>query len=200
MTKRILIIDDDPLVRLALQGLLSRVPGVSVVGEAADGGSAIRVLRSQEVDIVLLDIQLQQLSGFAVAPAIRGQFPNVRIVMMTTFSPDRFEAHAAATGADGFFRKSAHAQEIIAAVLGTERRAAPARSMGPRISPRERDVGEMIAQGRSNEQIAAALGVSVNTVKTYVSRLFVKFGVVNRVQLSNAVNGVYRGGGSATGS
>lgn len=187
MTMRVIIADDDPLVRAGLRTLL-RGEDVDVVGEAPDGTAVLRVIEAVSADVVLMDIQMPRTNGIAAIPAIRARRPGMRIVLMTTFDAERFAEHARVAGADAFVRKTSSVRDFLEALggdVGPETR--PQRGFAA-LSPRERDVGMRIAGGSSNDQIAEALGVSVNTVKTYVSRIFSKLGVSNRVQLANALN------------
>ncbi|WP_395640187.1 response regulator [Pseudolysinimonas sp.] len=198
MTTRLIIADDDPLVRTGLRSLL-RHDSLEIVAEASDGAAVLRLLEVVRADVVLMDVQMPRLSGVAAIAPVRARLPDARIILMTTFDADRFAVHAKAAGADAFVRKSAPATEILAAIYGRTVREARGHPGAARLSPRERDVGIRIAGGCSNEEIAVELGVSINTIKTYVSRLFAKFGVSNRVQLANAFNGL-RGGYDAAGS
>lgn len=189
---RLLIADDDALVRAGLRALLQREE-VDIVGEATDGLTVLRLLETVPADVVLMDVQMPRLNGIAAIPSIRARVPGVRIVLMTTFQADRFAEHAKTAGADALVRKSIPIPDLMRAIVGDERMTPRVPRSLPSMSPRERDVGARIARGNSNDQIARDLGVSVNTVKTYVSRLFGKFGVSNRVQLANTLNGVRLG-------
>lgn len=188
---RLLLVDDDPLARHGLRALLA-LSGVRVVGEARDGRTALRALAGQPVDTVLMDVRMPGMSGAAAVRPIREAYPAVRIVLMTSFRPDAFAAHAAMLGADGFVSKSSSLPALLAAIVGETRDPSFDAHQQTELSPRESDVAFRIATGETNEQIARALGVSVNTVKTYVSRLFTKLMVSNRVQLANSINGVMR--------
>ena len=196
MTVRLIIADDDPLVRTGLRSLL-RQDGLEIVAEASDGAGVLRLLDAVRADVILMDVQMPRLNGVAAIAPVRARLPDARIVLMTTFDADRFAVHAKTAGADAFVRKSAPLAELLAAIYGKAVQETRGRLSATRLSPRERDVGIRIAGGSSNEQIATELGVSINTVKTYVSRLFGKFGVANRVQLANALNGL-RGGRDST--
>jgi DNA-binding NarL/FixJ family response regulator len=188
---RLLLVDDDPLARHGLRAVLS-LSGVQIVGEARDGRSALRVLSGTAVDTVLMDVRMPGMNGIAAIRAIREATPSVRIVLMTSFKPEAFAEHAKVLGADGFVSKSASLPHLIAVLFGDREGSVSRRLSETRLSRREQDVATRIAHGETNEQIAQELVVSINTVKTYVSRLFTKFGVTNRVQLANALNGVGR--------
>lgn len=186
---RLIVVDDDPLARAGLRALLQREE-LEIVAEAADGAGLLRLLDVVRVDVVLMDVQMPRLSGVAAIAPVRARQPGLRVVLMTSFDSGRFAEHARVAGADAFVRKSASISELLSAIHGQTVAPTRPRPGLAKLSPRERDVGTRIAGGRSNEEIATELGVSVNTVKTYVSRLFGKFGVSNRVQLANELNGV----------
>lgn len=191
---RVVVVDDDSLVRLALRSVLSNVPNLEIVGEASDGGSAFQVLLTAPADVLLMDVRMPSVNGIAALPRIRSQFPALRIILMTAFGAERLAAHAKLAGANGVLRKSASRLEFVDAITGRVLRESdsqpPKSGLGANASPREQEVGRRVAIGQTNEQISEALGLSVNTIKTYVSRLFVKYGVSNRVQLANLLNGM----------
>lgn len=191
---RLVIVDDDPLVLLGLSMLLEHAPGIELVGSANDGSGVIAVVADSKATALLMDIQMPGTSGFSIMAALRNRFPDLRIVLMTAHAPSRFEPHALALGADAFIRKTASAQEFVDSIRGWSRDLSHqaqlrGRSLA-RLSARETEVGRKIALGRTNDEIAYELGVSVNTVKTYTSRLFAKLHVTNRVQLANLLNGI----------
>lgn len=190
---RLAIIDDDPLVVIGLRTLLERAHNIEIVGCANDGSGALAVIAQTEADTLLMDIQMPGTSGFSAMVTVRNHYPQLRIVLMTAHAPQRFEPHAIALGADAFVRKTAPIQEFVDAVRGwspPQRDQNHARNHPlPPLSTRETEVGRKIARGQTNEEIAQDLGVSINTVKTYSSRLFTKLHVSNRVQLANLLNG-----------
>lgn len=196
-TNRVVIADDDALVRHALVSLIGTIPEIEIVGEAFDGASAYAILDQTDATTLLMDVRMPNVNGIAALPRIRARFPNLRIVMMTAYGADRLIAHAMQAGADSVIRKAATRLELVDAVMGWTTNhfldggaKFPKSGLGAQASPREQEVGRRVATGHTNEQIADDLQLSVNTVKTYVSRLFVKHGVSNRVQLANLLNGM----------
>ncbi len=183
---RVLIADDDPLVLVGLRYLLRALPHVEIVAEASDGAEILPLLRSTRVDVVLSDIRMRRTSGMSVIPAIRAQHPDVRIVLMSSVAGDAIEQHALNAGADACFAKSAPPEQMYAALSGQAHSARPA---GARVlTEREESVATRAAAGASNLEISEELGLSVNSVKTYVSRAMAKLEVENRVQLANVIN------------
>ncbi|RKR75108.1 response regulator transcription factor [Frondihabitans australicus] len=193
MTTRILVVDDDPLVRTGIRLLCRDRPGLEVVGEAGDGLEAIRLLEEESFDVVLMDVHMRRTSGVAAAMTLRRRHPGLRIVLMTGFADAGFEQHARNAGADAFVPKTASVDVLLGALgSGAGAGASPhgvdaARPGGllAGLSERERAVAGLVVDGWSNPQIAERLHLSSSTVKTYVSRCFTKLGVENRVQLAN---------------
>lgn len=183
---RVLIADDDPLVLVGLRYLLRALPHVEIIAEASDGAEILPLLRTTPVDVVLSDIKMRRTSGMSVIPAIRAQHPHVRIVLMSSVVGDAIERHALNAGADACFSKNAPPEQIYAALSG---QTPPARPAGSRVlTEREESIAARAAAGASNLEISEELGLSVNSVKTYVSRAMTKLGVENRVQLANVIN------------
>ncbi|GIT80769.1 DNA-binding response regulator [Leifsonia sp. LS1] len=187
---RLLIVDDDPIVRRAFR-LALHGETITVVGEASDGVDALLLLETHRnlIDVVLLDVRMPTMSGIATVNPIRVRFPAVRIVLTTSFLDDSLSAHISNMGAHGFVAKSAPIDDFTRAILGDQRRSEePPGVIETTLTTRERSVAALVAEGYSNSGIAAVLGLSVNTVKTYTSRIFAKLGVRNRVQLANRVS------------
>lgn len=183
---RVLIADDDPLVLVGLRYLLRALADVEIVAEASDGAEIVPLLRSMQVDVVLSDIKMRRTSGMSVIPAIRAQHPDVRIVLMSSVVGDSIQRHALNAGADACFSKSARPDQILAALSGLT--PAPRSAGSHALTEREESVASRAAAGASNLEISQELGLSINSVKTYVSRAMTKLGVHNRVQLANVIN------------
>ncbi|MEU1127977.1 response regulator transcription factor [Streptomyces sp. NPDC005899] len=203
---RIVLADDQVLVRAGFRALLDAQPDIEVAGEAADGGEAVRLVRRLRPDTVLMDIRMPGLDGLAATrtitddPALR----EVRVVMLTTFELDEYVFEAIRSGASGFLVKDTDPEELLRAVRavvagdallspGVTRRLIAefaARSKKPaaatvldELTHREREVMALVGLGLSNEEIARRLIVSPLTAKTHVSRAMVKLGVRDRAQL-----------------
>jgi DNA-binding NarL/FixJ family response regulator len=209
---RVLIVDDDALVRAGLTMILSGADDVAVVGEAADGGEVPAAVAAHRPDVVLMDIRMPRVDGLAATEALRRRADAPEVIVLTTFDADEFVLRALRAGASGFLLKDTPPIEILQAVrkvaLGeatlspTVTRRLIAHVAGPppnsaradsvrlleRLSERERDVALALGQGRSNAEISAELFMSVATVKAHVSRLLTKLELNNRVQVALLVH------------
>jgi DNA-binding NarL/FixJ family response regulator len=198
---RLLIADDQPLMRAGFRAVLEATGEMEVVAEAADGLEAVSAARAAKPDVVLMDIRMPGLDGIS---AIR-QMPSQRVLVLTTFALDEYIVEALRAGASGFITKDVPVDELVRAVhvvaagealltpaitrqlLDRVARRLPASvGQGPEalaeLTERERDVLELLAQGMSNAEIAAALVVGEATVKTHVSNVLMKLGLRDRVQ------------------
>jgi DNA-binding NarL/FixJ family response regulator len=204
---RVLIADDEALVRAGFRVLVDSAPGITVVGEASDGVQAVRQTRALRPDVVLMDIRMPVMSGLEATKVILDgeQEPLPRILIVTTFDEDEHVFAALRGGASGFVLKDTPPEKLldaIATVAAGEallapavtrrliaefaRRPAAGRPAGDvvaQLTGRERDVLEQVAAGKSNSETAAALHLSVATVKTHISRLLDKLNCRDRAQL-----------------
>jgi DNA-binding NarL/FixJ family response regulator len=202
---RVLIADDQPLVRAGLTTLLGAEPDLEVVGAAADGDEAVRLARELVPDVVCLDVRMPGRDGISVARELAAADPAVPVLVLTTFDLDDYVFGALEAGAAGFLLKDAepetivHAVRQVAAGRGTLdqtlthrvlREFAERRRLQPvslhrgadLLTGRERDILLLLAQGMSNEEIAAQLVVEVSTVKSHLARMMPKLGVRSRLQ------------------
>lgn len=209
---RVLLVDDDPLVRAGLRMILSSSEDLEVVGEAADGADAVAAVQASRPDVVLMDIRMPGMDGIAATSALRRLPTPPHVIVLTTFQADDHVMSAIRAGADGFLLKDTAPTEIVNAVrlvaageamlspsvtrtllshLGddgtTDRRHAAAFRLAS-LTDREREVASAVGSGASNAEIAATLFMSEATVKAHVSRLLTKLDVTNRVQIALLVH------------
>ena len=184
---RVLIVDDHPAVRRGLRTFLELAGGLEVIGEAADGPTALELVAEAGPDVVLLDIMLPGMDGVDVLHELRRREVPARVLVVTSF-PDRLLA-AVRAGARGYLSKDVDPAALVAAVrsvhaghLLLEPEALSALAGGSVLTARERDVLALLAEGRSNREIARALVVAEKTVKTHVSSILQKLGVADRTQ------------------
>jgi DNA-binding NarL/FixJ family response regulator len=203
---RVILADDQALVRAGFRALLDAEQDIAVVGEASNGNEAVALARAQKPDVVLMDIRMPDLDGLAATRelAADSRLSHVRIVILTTFELDEYVFEALRSGASGFLVKDTEPVDLIAAVrlvAGGEALLSPSvtrrvieeyaiRAKEPPAAPelgelteREREVMALVAEGLSNEEIAVRLVVSPATAKTHVSRAMVKLAARDRAQL-----------------
>src|SRR5262245_6272792 len=200
---RVLIADDDDLMRAGLRAVLSSDETLEVVGEAPDGRRAVEAVRRMAVDVALMDIRMPGMDGIAATREIMAADPRARILVLTTFSDDDYVFGALTAGASGFLLKRARPEQLIesihtvaagesllspaitrAVIDRAVRQPEPAPADQARIqllTARERDVLRLVGRGLSNAEIAAALVVEESTVKTHMKRILAKLGLRDRV-------------------
>jgi len=202
---RVLLADDQALIRAGLRKILEAEPDVVVVGEAGDGEGAVDQARELEPEVVLMDIRMPVLDGIEATRRIVSAQPSVRVLILTTFGLDGYVFDSLRAGASGFMLKDAPPEELVAAVrivAAGDALLAPAVTRGvveefvrsppapPRppaaldaLTPREREVLDLLARGLSNPEICAQLVISDATAKTHVARILQKLGLRDRVQV-----------------
>lgn len=205
---RVLVVDDDALVRSGLRMMLGGTDAVEVVAEATDGDEVLAAVDAHHPDVVLLDLRMPRLDGLAALDLLRSQPSPPEVVVLTTFDADDHVLRALRSGAAGFLVKDTPPAEIVRAIelvdageamlspavtrrlIGLMADGAPARSRDDararlaRLSDREREVAVAVGEGRANAQIAEELFMSVATVKSHVSKVLDKLGAENRVQVA----------------
>jgi DNA-binding NarL/FixJ family response regulator len=203
MTVRVLLADDERLIRAGFRMILSAEPDIEVVGEAADGYEAVAAARSLRPDVVLMDIRMPGLNGIDATTRLLEDDAGPRVVVVTTFDSDEYVFAALRAGASGFLLKDAPEDQLIAAIhtvadggallapsvtrrlLDHYARHSPTTSPGDVVADltaRETEVFRLVARGLSNAEIARELWMSEHTVKTHVAHLLAKLGVRDRVQ------------------
>jgi DNA-binding NarL/FixJ family response regulator len=204
MSVKVLIVDDDDLMRAGLRGVLASDAAIEVVGEASDGNEAVYRARLLKPDVVLMDVRMPDVDGIAATRELLGTFPDLRVVIVTTFEQDDYIFGALRAGASGFLLKRSRPEELVSAihtvaagdsllspsvtsrVIGRmAQQPAPDVTADARLdelTPREREVLALVARGLSNSEIAAELVVEESTVKTHVRRILAKLDARDRVQ------------------
>ncbi|MYS89904.1 MULTISPECIES: response regulator transcription factor [Streptomyces] len=203
-TARVVVADDQTVVREGIVMLLGLLPGIEVVGSAGDGEEAVRLVAEVAPDVVLMDLRMPRCDGVEATHRIRAEYPGTQVVVLTTYADDESLFPALAAGARGYLTKDAGGEEIVRAVHSVlsgdaglspgiqrrllERLTEPeARPAAPPEAPdgltvRETEVLLLIAEGLSNQEIGRRLHVSTATVKTHINNLFAKTGLKDRAQ------------------
>jgi DNA-binding NarL/FixJ family response regulator len=209
---RVLLVDDDALVRAGLRMILSSAQDLELVGEADDGTRAVAAVREHRPDVVLMDIRMPEMDGIAATAGLRRLDTPPQVIVLTTFHADDQVMSALRAGASGFLLKDTPPAEIVNAVRlvaagdamlsvsvtrtllshfgdsqASERRHSAAQRLAT-LTDREREVAVAVGSGASNAEVAASLFMSAATVKAHVSRLFTKLDVANRVQIAIVVH------------
>jgi DNA-binding NarL/FixJ family response regulator len=204
MTIRVILADDQPLVRAGLRRMIEQTADIDVAGEAGTGAEAVRLARDTSPDVVLMDIRMPGMDGIEATQLITGGGMNAHVLVLTTFDDDDYVYGALRAGASGFLVKDMALEDILAAIrvvaagdamiapavtrrLIEQFAGQPRPGRKPReltgITDREREVLRLVGLGMSNTEIAAALYITVGTAKTHVARLLAKLGARDRVQL-----------------
>lgn len=205
---RVLVTDDDPLVRAGLSLMLGGATQLEVVAEAADGREALAAVQQHRPDVVLMDLRMPVMDGIEATRAITAASDAPKVLVLTTFDADDYVVRALSAGAAGFLLKDTRPPQIVAAIEkvvagepmlspavtehlirrvtadSTDGRRTSATRLVDTLSARELEVAQAIGHGRSNAEIAADLYMSIATVKAHISRIFTKLDAGNRVQVA----------------
>jgi DNA-binding NarL/FixJ family response regulator len=211
---RILLVDDQPLIRRGLRALLKPEPDLEIVGEADNGDRAIDLLKTIQADVILMDIRMPIMDGVAATAAIVPAYPNTKILILTTFDDTEYVSRALQAGAAGYLLKDTPAEELVQAIqlinkgytqlspglaqkliqkatIAQPLAAIPSSSAvipspnpdsGSELTPREKEILQLIAQGSSNREIAQTLYISEKTVKNHITNLLARLGLRDRTQ------------------
>ncbi len=201
---RVLLVDDHALFRKGVADLLSSEREFELVGEATDGTKAVEMARELMPDVILMDVSMPGMDGLEATRRIKAEIPYVRIVMLTVSDSDRTLFDAIKSGAQGYLLKNVQPQALLSTLSGVvrgeasisgamaarlledlardSRPAAPPAAPGARLTQREQEVLRLVAQGKSNKEIASALDIAENTVKNHLKNILEKLHLENRVQ------------------
>jgi len=200
---RVLLVDDQPIFREGLRGVLSMFEDIEVVAEAGDGEEALRLCGTERPDVVLMDMKMPRLDGVATTRRLRTALPTARVVVLTTFDDDVYLLEGLRAGAVGYLLKDCSGERLVEAIRAAARGESvlqefavtrvvaelartpgrpPAADEPTGLSAREIEVVRLLARGLSNKEIAAALFVAEGTVKNHTSHIFSKLGVQDRTQ------------------
>jgi DNA-binding NarL/FixJ family response regulator len=200
---RVLLVDDDDLMRAGLRSVLSSDETIEVAGEAGDGGEALDRVRETQPHVVLMDIRMPGVDGISATRDVLAGSVDVKVVVLTTFEDDDYIFDALSAGASGFLLKRTKPEELISAIhavaegdsllspsvtrrvidrMATQPVAGLSGARLEKLTPREREVLELIGRGLSNREIAESFVIEESTVKTHVKRILMKLGLRDRVQ------------------
>ena len=196
MTTSVLLVDDHQLVRAGLSALVDSTDGMTVVGQAADGREAVGIALELRPDVVLMDLSMPVMDGVEATRRLLAEAPDIRIVVLTSFSDKGRVAEALGAGAIGYLLKDCEPAELLSAIRSAAlghapidprvahallpQRAEPAAVTASELSPRETEVLRLVAEGLANKQIARRLGITERTVKAHVGSVFRRIGVGDR--------------------
>jgi DNA-binding NarL/FixJ family response regulator len=190
---RVLIVDDHPVVRAGIEGMLASQPDLEIVGQAADGGGAVALCADLHPAVVLMDLRMAGMDGVAATRAIKSRFPAIQVLVLTTYDSDADILRAIEAGATGYLLKDTPREQLFQAIRAAARgEAALAPAVAARLmtrmrapaeealSAREIEVLALVARGASNRQVGRELHISEATVKTHLIHIFDKLGVADR--------------------
>ncbi|MBD2120406.1 MULTISPECIES: response regulator transcription factor [Trichocoleus] len=189
---RVLVVDDHPVVRQGLIGMLEKAPDIFIVGQGRNGHEAIEVFQHEKPDVTLMDLRMPEMGGVEAITVICSEFPNARIIVLTTYDTDEEIYRGLRAGAKGYLLKDSEPEELLTAIrtvirgqqyipLNVAAKLAQ-RMTAPELSDRELEVLQLVGQGMSNQEISTALNISESTVKTHINRILSKLDVKDRTR------------------
>jgi DNA-binding NarL/FixJ family response regulator len=210
---RLLLVDDQPLIRRGLRALLKPEPTLEIVGEAENGQDALAQIATLHPDVVLMDVRMPVMDGVAATQAIAQQFPQVKVLVLTTFDDDDYVVRSLQHGAVGYLLKDTPPEDLMQAIQGAAKGYAqlapglmpklmlstsspppPSVPIPPgwhELTPREQDILKLIAQGHSNREIAQTLHLSEKTVKNHITRILSRLDLRDRTQAAILASQIY---------
>jgi two-component system NarL family response regulator len=188
----LLVVEDHPAFRLGLVAMINAAPDMKVIAEASDAQEGLALFRRHKPDVVLMDLRLPGTSGVEAIIALRREFPNARVIVITTYDADEDIYRALQSGAKSYLLKEVTREELTQTIRAVHNGKAPlppsvaerlaARMARPELTTRERDMLRLLTRGYSNKEIAAEFKITEDTVKGHLKNLFVKLGVNDRTQ------------------
>lgn len=189
---RVLVVDDHPVVRQGLIGMLEEAPDIVIVGQGRNGHEAIAVFQQQQPDVALMDLRMPEMGGVQAITVICNKIPDARIIVLTTYDSDEEIYQGLRAGAKGYLLKDSEPAELLTAIRTVNRgqqyippnvaAKLVQRMTAPELSDRELEVLQLVGQGMSNQEISTALDISESTVKTHINRILSKLDVKDRTQ------------------
>lgn len=189
---RVLVVDDHPVVRQGLIGMLEEAPDILIVGQGRNGHEAIALFQQEQPDVMLMDLRMPEMEGVQAVTAICDEFPNARIIVLTMYDSDEEIYRGLRAGAKGYLLKDSEPEELLTAIriVNNGQQYIPPdvaaklveRMTRPELSDRELEVLRLVAQGISNQEISTALAISESTVKTHINRILRKLDAKDRTQ------------------
>ena len=189
---RVLVVDDHPVVRQGLIGMLEEAPDIVIVGQGRNGHEAIAVFQQQQPDVTLMDLRMPEMGGVQAITGICNQFADARIIVLTTYDSDEEIYRGLRAGAKGYLLKDSEPEELLTAIRTVNRgqqyispnvaAKLVQRMTAPELSDRELEVLQLVGQGMNNQEISTALKISESTVKTHINRILSKLEVKDRTQ------------------
>jgi two-component system NarL family response regulator len=198
---RVLVVDDHPVVRQGLVGMLEEAPDIVIVGQGRNGHEAIATFQQQQPDVTLMDLRMPEMGGVQAITAICNAFTDARIIVLTTYDSDEEIYRGLRAGAKGYLLKDSEPEELLTAIRTVTRgqqyippnvaAKLVQRITAPELSDRELEVLQLVGQGMNNQEISMALNISESTVKTHINRILSKLDVKDRTQA--AITALKRG-------
>ncbi|MGX1266365.1 DNA-binding NarL/FixJ family response regulator [Rossellomorea marisflavi] len=200
--KRIMIVEDQGIVRQGLKMMIEQDPAFTVVAEASDGKEAVELMNLHALDLILMDIRMPEMNGIEATRIIKARWPQVKVLMLTTFNDDEYAMQALKEGANGFLLKTSDGEQLLHSVHSCLNggmtihdevaakvvpRLLSARKESPAVhalTPRELSITKLVGEGKTNKEIADQLFLSVGTVKNHISQILQKLELRDRTQLA----------------
>lgn len=208
---KVLIVDDQSLIREGLTMMLSLYDSISIVGEAANGKEAIEILKNKEVDLILMDIRMPVMDGVETTKVIKESYPEIKVLILTTFNEDEYIFEGLRNGANGYLLKDIGSEELVKAVetvykgnvllqpdvakkminslnRETSKEYYSSKDIFKELTKKEYEIALLIGQGKSNKEISETLFITEGTVKNHITKILDKLGLRDRTQLAVLIN------------